>query len=461
MLDSAILILAAGDGKRMKSQLPKALCEVLFRPMISWVLDAAKAAGYSEEAICVVCGKGGELLQKQLPEGIHTVWQKERLGTGHAAMQAAPFLETLAPDAQVMVLFGDAPFISSKLIEDSRKAHDAAGAKLTVVSASVDDPARYGRILRDDDGTLKGIVEYKDATEEQRTIHEINSGAMWLDVKWLLSAFSRLHNNNAQSEYYLTDAVALAIADGVKAIAYIAPDNDAILGANSRSDLLKLNQIAAHRVLEMHMENGVEILSEDGVLISSEVRIGAGTVIYPGTILKGRTVIGENCVLGPNTMIQNSTIGSDCTVNASQIEDSEMESGVSMGPFAHIRPGTHIGNGVHLGNFTEVKNSNIGDRTSVSHLTYVGDSDVGEAVNFGCGCVTVNYDGQKKHRTTIGDHAFIGCNTNLIAPVTVSDFGYTAAGSTITQDVPEKSLAIARAKQYNKEGWSEGRIKIK
>ena len=238
-------------------------------------------------------------------------------------------------------------------------------------------------------------------------------------------------------------------------------DTDALLTAVTKKELLELNKIAAARILEKHMDNGVEVLSDDGVLIDPRVKISAGCIIYPGTILKGETVIGENCILGPNTVIRNSTVGNNCELNASQIEDSVLENGINMGPFAHIRPNSHIGNGVHLGNFTEVKNSNVGDRTAVSHLTYVGDSDVGVAVNFGCGCVTVNYDGQKKHRTTIGDHAFIGCNTNLVAPVTVEDFGYTAAGSTITQNVPKKALAIARARQYNKEGWAEGKIKIK
>lgn len=460
-MSTAILILAAGDGKRMKSVHPKALCQVLFKPMISWVLDACAEAGYVREQICVVCGRGGEELQALLPPKVHTVWQEERLGTGHAAAQAEPFLRTLPENSQVLILFGDAPFISAELIQASQKAHLEAGSKLTVIAAPVDDPTGYGRVIRNGECSLLEIVEERDATEEQRKIREINSGAMWVDAAWLLSAFPRLKNDNAQKEYYLTDCAKLAAGDGVRTLAYVAPDSDAALGANSRADLLKLNRLAARRVLEKHMANGVEVLSEDGVLIGPEVVIGSGSIVYPGTILKGKTVIGSGCTLGPNTVIEDSTVGDGCAINASQIENAILEQNISMGPFAHIRPNSHIGSGVHLGNFTEVKNSSVGDRTSVSHLTYVGDSDVGEAVNFGCGCVTVNYDGMNKHRTTIGDHAFIGCNTNLVAPVKVGDFGFTAAGSTITEDVPENALAIERGKQYNKAEWSKGKIKIK
>ncbi len=460
MSESAVLILAAGDGKRMKSAHPKALCQVLFKPIISWVLDACNKAGYRPDQTCVVCGKGGEELQALLPEGTHTVWQHERLGTGHAVMQAESFLRSLPKGAQVMILFGDAPFISEELIYNSRQAHLESEAKLTVIAVSVDNPKGYGRIIRDEQYNLLGIVEERDATEEQKAIREINC-AMWADAEWLLSAFPRLKNDNAQKEYYLTDCAMLASGDHVKALAYVVSDSDAVLGANSRAELLKLNQIAARRVLEKHLANGVEILSSDGVLIGPETVIGVGTTIYPGTILKGKTVIGAGCTIGPNTMIEDSSIGDGCVINASQIESSVLEENVSMGPFAHIRPGSHIGGSVHLGNFTEVKNSNIGARTAVSHLTYVGDSDVGEAVNFGCGCVTVNYDGMNKHRTVIGNHAFIGCNTNLVAPVKVGDFGFTAAGSTITKDVPGDALAIERGEQCNKPGWSKGKIKIK
>lgn len=461
MPDNAILILAAGDGKRMKSPHPKVLCQVLFKPMISWVLDACTGAGCRQEQICVVCGKGSEELQALLPQGVCTAQQEQRLGTGHAALQAEAFLRSLPEGTQVMVLFGDVPLVSSSLILDSQRAHMASGASLTVIAASVETPGGYGRIIRDREYNLLEIVEEQDASEEQKAIREINSGAMWADAAWLLSALPRLKNDNAQKEYYLSGCARLAVQDKVKSMVYVAPDSGLALGANDRAGLLALNQIAARQVLEKHMMNGVEVLSSDGVLIGPEVEIGAGTVLYPGTILKGKTVIGENCVLGPNTVIEDSTVGDGCKVNASQIENSVLEKDISMGPFAHIRPGSHIGNSVHLGNFTEVKNSSIGDRTSVSHLTYVGDSDVGEAVNFGCGCVTVNYDGINKHRTVIGDHAFIGCNTNLVAPVKVGEFGFTAAGSTITEDVPDYALAIERGRQIDKPQWARGKIKMK
>ena len=350
--------------------------ELLFCPMMEWVLAAVKKAGYADNAICF----------------------------------ADSFDASSLAGKQVLVLPANMPLITPEIITDAGNVHMASDAKITFIG-------------------------------------EENSGAAWVDGVLLADGS--------------VDLAAKARNDGINSDVYAVSDVDALRTASGMKELFVLNQIAAARVLEQHMENGIEVLSDAGVLIDPRVKIGTGCIIYPGTILKGETVVGENCILGPNTVIRNSTVGCGCELNASQIEDSVLENNINMGPFAHIRPNSRIGNGVHLGNFTEVKNSNVGDRTAVSHLTYVGDSDVGEAVNFGCGCVTVNYDGQKKHRTTIGDHAFIGCNTNLVAPVTVEDFGYTAAGSTITQNVPKKALAIARARQYNKEGWAEGKIKIK
>lgn len=457
MQNTCAILLAAGDGKRMKSKKPKVLCEVLGKPMILWVSDACKKAGI--EDLCAVVGNQAELVSAVLPQGTETVLQTERLGTGHAVMQAESFLNAHAGGV-VAVLCGDAPFISAEVLTAAAERLQAEELSGVVVTANVDQPTGYGRIVRNN-GKFAGIVEETDASPEQRKICEINSGTYLFAVDDLLAALPGLVASNAQGEYYLTDVLGLMLKDGKKVEAVCAEDPSVVLGANDRRSLFKLNEIARIRVIEEQMKAGVEFLSTDGVILSPDYQIGADTKILPGTILRGRGKIGEDCVIGPNALIEDSDIGNGCIVNATQIYSSVLEDKVKIGPFSQVRPNCHISSGAKIGDFVEIKNSNIGQKTAIAHLTYVGDSDVGSRVNFGCGCVTVNYDGVKKYRTTIGDDAFIGCNTNLVAPVEVGNGAYTAAGTTVTKNVPAGALAVGRARQENRDGWAAKKLQGK
>lgn len=449
-MNKCAVILAAGQGKRMKTSGPKAMCRILLKPMIDWVIDAVRAAGI--ENICVVTGYGAEQLCAHLPQDIVTVRQEQQLGTGDAVRAASEFIA--AQGGSVLVLNGDAPLIDAQTIQAAFEKHCSEGNAVTVISARVDNPSGYGRIVIDHrEGTLLRIVEEKDADEQEKGIYEVNSGAFWFDGAALTDSLSKLRANNAQGEYYLTDTVAILRRSGRRAGAYSTVNSSVVLGANDRAQLMELGAIAKRQVLARLLADGVDIPCPDGIIIGPDVRIGRDTTVLPNTIIYGASVIGEGCVIGPNSTIIDSEVGSGVQLDNVKCEHAKVLDGADVGPFVHIRPNSVIGEKVHLGNFVEVKNSNVGAGTKVSHLTYVGDSDVGERVNFGCGCVTVNYDGKSKHRTTIGDDAFIGCNTNLIAPVTVGDGAYTAAGSTITQDVPAEALGIARARQVNKEGW--------
>lgn len=452
-MNNCAVILAAGEGKRMKSKHSKVLCEVLFKPMLGWVLDAAAAAGAADR--CVVTGHGCSEVEGYLQsrgDGCETVRQGERLGTGHAVLQAEDFLSRHA-GGSVLVLCGDAPLMDGESIRGAYEEHRKKGNAVTVISAVVKEPAGYGRILRTPQGGISGIVEEKNADEDQKAIREINSGGYWFSVDDLLSVLPALPKNPVTGEYYLTDTIELLLKKGKKAGAFAAASEDVVLGANDRVQLAALNDRARAAVLKEQMLKGVSIPCTDGVLIGPDVTIGQDTVILPGTILRGRVTVGEDCVIGPNTLLEDSTVGSRAKLNAVQCYQSAVHDGVTAGPFVHIRPNSELKAGVKVGDFVEIKNSVVGCGTKVPHLTYVGDSDVGEHVNFGCGCVTVNYDGKSKSRCAVGDHAFIGCNTNLIAPVRIGEYGYTAAGSTITDDVPENALAIARARQVVKPMW--------
>ena len=454
MSSKIAVILAAGDGRRMKSNKPKVLCEVLFKPMLGWVISACEQAGVTD--ICVVKGFGADEVDKYLGGKYQSVLQQERLGTGHAVLTASDFLKS-CPDLDVLVLCGDAPLIDAQTIEQAYAQHSAQKNAVTVISAEVENPCNYGRIMRRD-GAVCAIIEHKDATPDQLVIREINSGAYWFNSKALLEALDSLKNANSQGEYYLTDTLGILLEKGYKAGAYVSENANIALGANSRKDLLLLNKIARDIVLDRLMNDGVEVVSDDGVIISPDAKIGSDTQILPGTIIRGKTVIGQNCKIGPNSLIDKSFIGDDTVINASQILSSTVKSHVKIGPFSQLRPDCVLGDYVKIGDFVELKNSTLGEKTSVSHLTYIGDSDVGSNVNFGCGVVTVNYSGDVKGRTTIGNDSFIGCNTNLVAPVNIGNRAYTAAGSTITKDVPDGSLAIARNRQENKEGYAESRL---
>lgn len=452
-MDQAV-ILAGGQGKRMHTKLPKPLLKVLDEPMLEWVLRACESAGI--ERICVVKGYGAEKTEEYLNGRCTTVMQEERLGTGHAVMQAEDFIKENA-EGSTLVLCADAPFMDTETIVKSLEYHKESGNAVTVITAEVDNPTGYGRILRNESGIF-GIVEEKDASVSQKDIKEINSGAYWFKSADMPELLAALTQNNVQNEYYLTDTIYAALNQGKKAGAYKSANKEVILGANDRKGMLELNKIARENVLNKHMENGVCFTCTDGITIGRDVEIGAGTEILPGTIIRGKTKIGCDCVIGPNCLIEDSEIGDNVTLNYVQSYDSVVEDDVKIGPFVQLRPNSHICEGVKIGDFVEIKNSTIGKKTAVAHLTYVGDSDVGSKVNFGCGVVTVNYDGINKSRCKIGDGCFIGCNTNLIAPVTLGDGVYTAAGSTITKDVPDYALAIERGKQAIKENYSQKKL---
>lgn len=459
MNKTACIVLAAGDGKRMKSCKPKVLMNVLFKPMLGWVLDSVEKI--SPDEITVVVGSGEELVKKYLDgrgRNYTTARQTIRRGTGHAVMQAEA---TLKKCENVLILCGDAPFIDEETIMDALGIHRAGNCGVTVITAVPDNSFGYGRIIRDENGDFLKIVEQKDADEKEREIKEINSGAYWFNSEALLEALPKLSDKNAAGELYLTDAISIIRESGRRAAVSPAKNKNIVLGANSRADLAMLNEHARKKVLERLMAEGVDIPCSDGIIIGCDTVIGKDTVILPNTIIRGKCKIGNGCEIGPNSLLEDTTVGDEVTLNNVQSYQSVVESGARIGPFAQLRPNSHIGQSVKIGDFVEIKNSNIGEKTSVAHLTYLGDSDVGRGVNFGCGCVTANYDGINKFRTRIGDDAFIGCNTNLIAPVEIGANAATGAGSTITKNVPPDSLAVERADTRIIEHWEKNKLRKK
>lgn len=447
------VILAAGMGTRMKSKMPKVLHTVCGKPLSKWVIDASKAAG--ADKVCAVVGHKAETVKEVLGDVCEFALQAEQKGTGHAVMQAIDVIKN--SKGEVVILNGDTPLITAETINKAIEYHKNNDNQATVITAILDDATGYGRIVRDNDGSVLKIVEQKDASEEEKKINEVNSGMYVFDAQSLVYALDKITPNNAQGEYYLTDTLEILLSAGKKIGGYAISDNDEIRGINDRVQLNEAEKIMQKRINEYHMRNGVTMRNPESVYIEGGVEIGNDTEICQNVTIKSGTKIGSDCVIGSGSMLDRAVIHDGVDVLSSVILESEVDEGTHVGPFAYIRPNCHVGKEVKVGDFVELKNSNIDDGTKISHLTYIGDSDVGKRVNFGCGTVTCNYDGKKKYRTTIGDDCFVGCNTNFVSPINVGDGVYIAAGSTITEDIPENSLSIARARQINKEGWKDKR----
>ncbi len=446
------VILAAGKGTRMKSKLPKVLHKVCGKPMLRHVIDAARGVGSTREL--VVIGSGAELVRQEITD-VEFVLQSEQLGTGHAVLCTRDALKNV--DGTVMILCGDTPLFTAETLSKLVDEHKRAEVKATVLTAIMPDATGYGRIIRAEDGSFEKIVEHKDASEDEKKIREVNSGIYCFDLKTLFAALDKVNNDNSQGEYYLTDVLSIIRSSGEKINAVIADDFSETLGINSRQQLAVAEKILRRRKNEQLMADGVTLMDPGSTFIDADVEIGRDTVIYPFTWIEGATKIGSDCVLGPNSRIQNMQIGDRVTMQFVYGHDCEVGDDVTVGPYVHIRPGTKIGAKVKIGNFVEVKNSNIGTGSKLPHLQYIGDCDMGSNVNLGCGTVTCNYDGKKKYRTVIGNNVFVGCNTNLVAPVEVEDGAYIGAGSTITKTVPKNNLAIARARQQNFADWHDKR----
>ncbi|MCQ2358619.1 MAG: bifunctional UDP-N-acetylglucosamine diphosphorylase/glucosamine-1-phosphate N-acetyltransferase GlmU [Phascolarctobacterium sp.] len=445
------VILAAGKGTRMRSKLPKVLHKVGGKAMLQHVIDASTAAGADDKV--VIIGHGAELVEEMVAGQAKTALQAEQLGTGHAVLQTKEALSGFTGTA--MILCGDTPLLDGEELKKFYEAHKASSASATVMTAIMDNPTGYGRIIRDNNGDVCGIVEQKDATEEQKAVKEINTGIYCIECPLMFEVLETITPNNAQGEYYLTDILDKLYSAGKKVGGVVTADSDMVMGINSRKQLSVAESVMRTRILDKLMDSGVTIMDPASTFIEASVKIGQDTIIYPYTWLEGNTEIGEDCEVGPNCRFTNVKMGNACKIQFTYAHDCEVKNNVTAGPYIHLRPDTVISDNVKIGNFVEVKNSNVGVGTKLPHLTYIGDSDIGSGVNMGCGCITVNYDGKKKHRTVVGDNAFVGCNTNLVAPVTVEANTYIGAGSTITKDVPENALGIGRAKQKNIEGWAE------
>lgn len=451
------VVLAAGQGTRMKSKLYKVLHPILERPMILYVLDALESV--SVDQLITVVGHGAEKVKEVVGSRSAFVLQEEQLGTAHAVMQAEDILAS--KEGTTLVVCGDTPLITAETFKKLFDHHEATNAKATILTTKIAEPTGYGRIIRSDTGMVERIVEEKDANEQEKLVNEINTGTYCFDNKALFEALKRVDNNNAQNEYYLPDVIEILQKQGETVSAYVTEDVEETIGINDRLALSEAEKIMKLRINQQHLLSGVTIVDPENTYIGSEVVIEQDAVIYPGTTIFGKSYIGENAIIGPNSEIIESTIGKSSTVRQSTVKHSKIGDNVDVGPYAHIRPESDIGNNVRIGNFVEIKKSKIGNNSKVPHLSYIGDTVMGERVNIGSGTITVNYDGINKHQTNIGDDSFIGCNTNLVAPVTIEPGAYIAAGSTITRDVPSDSLAIARAKQTNKEGYVEKLLKRK
>lgn len=438
-----IIILAAGKGVRMKSKLPKVLHPVCGKPMLLWVIDTVQDLS---EHVCVVLGHSAEQIRQVLPPHVEVRIQKEQLGTAHAVMSAQDFID---PNDDVMVLYGDMPLVKKETLMKVVDQHKNDENYVTIISTTMADPTGYGRIVRDPVGRFLKIVEETEASDQEKMIKEINTGIYVFKGRALLETLPKVKPDNAKGEYYLTDTVCLLEKVGIHRV----DDSNQFLGVNDRVQLALAQKLKQREILERLMLDGVTVVDPGSTYVEADVEVGCDTVLYPMTFLLGKTKIGEQCVIGPMARIENCTVGNRVRIISSDCVGATIEDDVSVGPFARLREGTVLKSNVKIGNFVEVKNSKIDSRSKAQHLTYLGDATVGEDVNIGAGTITCNFDGKRKNPTFIEDEAFIGSNSCLIAPVRIGRGAFVAAGSVITEDVPEWSLAIARSRQTVKPGW--------
>ena len=444
------VVLAAGQGTRMKSKLYKVMHPVMGKPMVGHVVDETKEANVDQ--VVTVTGVGAEVVKDFLGDKSDYVLQEKQLGTAHAVMQARDLLEN--KEGTTLVICGDTPLLTSETLESLLDFHNEQNSKGTILTAHADNPKGYGRIIRADDGTVSKIVEQKDASKEEQTVQEINTGTYWFDNKALFDVLSKVDNENAQGEYYLPDVIEILKKQEELVTAFQLDSMDEALGVNDRVALSEANRSMKNRINERHMHNGVSIIDPSNTYIESGVQIGADTIVEPGAYIKGNTVIGKNAVIGAQSIIIDSKIADGAEIKQSRIEKAEVGRNSDVGPYSQLRSGAVLKENVHVGDFVEIKKSTIGNNSKAGHHAYIGDAKVGTNVNIGCGVIFVNYDGKDKHQSIIEDNVFIGSNSNIIAPAHIEDSAFVAAGSTITESIPENGLGIARARQVVKEGYA-------
>ena len=454
MINNA-LILAAGKGTRMKTELPKTLFPILKKPMIEYILDEVEKTSIGN--VWLVVGYKKEHLIDQLGERVKYVEQKEQLGTAHAVRQARNQLKN--ESGSTIILPGDMPLIDASTLNEIMESHSKSNCKITVVSTSFDNPYGYGRIKKNTEGDVIGIVEELSASPREKQIKEVNTGIYVIENESLFENLDLIKKDPKKGEFYLTDIVSIFVNDHDKINSYLIQDNSIVMGVNDLVAVSKAENYFRHKINKKHMLNGVSIINPDTVTIGYGVMIESEVTIYPNTTITGNSVIKKRAKIGPNTELHNANIDQNVHVRHSIIYDSKINENSTVGPFAHLRNQAVIGSSNRIGNFVEIKNSVTGDNTKASHLSYIGDAEVGKNVNFGAGSITVNYDGVNKNKTVIGDDVFIGCNTNLVAPIKIENQVFVAAGSTVTKNIPKGSLTIARGKQINKEDYYYNLIK--